>query len=377
MQTPLRAPALQRRIFSYFGVLVALAALGVLVMHIPRTTAVFIIGAFIAFGVSPIVGRLARHMPRAAAIATVYLGIIAIATVVLLLIVPAAVTQIEVIATNAPSYIGIVQHWLDGTQALMQHTVAKQYLPAGATNLRGFVSDKVSALVTSTLASFASILIGTLTAFVVGITSIVLSLFFVWRGDRVADGLYQLLPESRRGTAHLIGIEIAHVFGGYISGQLIVCGLVGVIVFPLLLLTGFKFALLVAFVTGLAYAVPFAGLLIAHLLGFVLALPQGGTTVIWVQVILFVIGRAADNVIVPRVMSGSVGVSPIVVIFSTFAGGELFGIPGLLLGIPIAAAVKVAWRFYRARPVEAQVAEYVAEHGELAAIEIVVEPVVI
>jgi len=364
VQTPLRPPALRRRIFTYLGVLVALAALGVLVMHIPRTTAVFIIGAFIAFGVSPIVGRLARHMPRAAAITTVYLGIIAIATVVLLLIVPAAVTQIEVIATNAPSYIGLVQHWLDGTQALMQHTVAKQYLPAGATNLRGFVSDKVSALVTSTLASFASILIGTLTAFVVGITSIVLS-------------LYQLLPESRRGTAHLIGIEIAHVFGGYISGQLIVCGVVGVIVFPLLLLTGFKFALLVAFVTGLAYAVPFAGLLIAHLLGFVLALPQGGTTVIWVQVILFVIGRVADNVIVPRVMSGSVGVSPIVVIFSTFAGGELFGIPGLLLGIPIAAAVKVAWRFYRARPVEAQVAEYVAEHGELAAIEIVVEPVAI
>jgi hypothetical protein len=49
-------------------------------------------------------------------------------------------------------------------------------------------------------------------------------------------------------------------------------------------------------------------------------------------------------------MSESVGVSPIVVMFATFAGGELFGLPGLLLGIPMAALAKVAWRFYRAQP---------------------------
>ncbi|GAC1447127.1 MAG: hypothetical protein PVSMB8_05420 [Vulcanimicrobiaceae bacterium] len=49
----------------------------------------------------------------------------------------------------------------------------------------------------------------------------------------------------------------------------------------------------------------------------------------------------------PKIMSESVGVSPIVVMFAVFAGGELFGLPGLLLGIPAAALAKVAWRFFR------------------------------
>jgi predicted PurR-regulated permease PerM len=65
--------------------------------------------------------------------------------------------------------------------------------------------------------------------------------------------------------------------------------------------------------------------------------------------------RVSDNLLVPKIMSDSVGVSPIVVMFAVFAGGELFGLPGLLLGIPAAALAKVAWRFFRARTQESEV----------------------
>jgi predicted PurR-regulated permease PerM len=91
-------------------------------------------------------------------------------------------------------------------------------------------------------------------------------------------------------------------------------------------------------------------MVVAHVVALVLAAPQGPQMVLWTQIILFTIARVSDNVLVPKVMSESVGVSPIVVMFATFAGGELFGLPGLLLGIPIAALAKVAWRFYRAQP---------------------------
>jgi predicted PurR-regulated permease PerM len=88
-------------------------------------------------------------------------------------------------------------------------------------------------------------------------------------------------------------------------------------------------------------------MLAATVIALVLAAPQGLQTVIWVQVIVFTIARISDNLLVPKIMSESVGVSPIVVMFATFAGGELFGLPGLLLGIPAAALAKVAWRFFR------------------------------
>ena len=71
--------------------------------------------------------------------------------------------------------------------------------------------------------------------------------------------------------------------------------------------------------------------------------------ILWVQVIMFVMARVSDNVLVPKIMGDSVGVSPIGVMFAVFAGGELFGIPGFLLGIPAAALIKILWRYFMAR----------------------------
>jgi predicted PurR-regulated permease PerM len=61
---------------------------------------------------------------------------------------------------------------------------------------------------------------------------------------------------------------------------------------------------------------------------------------------MFGMARISDNVLVPKIMGGTVGVSPITVMFAVFAGGELFGLPGLILGIPAAAIAKLVWRYF-------------------------------
>ena len=68
--------------------------------------------------------------------------------------------------------------------------------------------------------------------------------------------------------------------------------------------------------------------------------------VLWVTVIIFVIARVADSILGPKVMSDAVGVSPIGIMFASFAGGEAFGLPGLLLGIPAAALVKLLFAYF-------------------------------
>jgi predicted PurR-regulated permease PerM len=99
--------------------------------HIPRTLAVFIIAAFIAFGASPIVARLERWIPRAFAIAIVYIGLLAATVVLVVLVVPVTLEQVQTIATNAPAYIGAVQGWIDATQRFMSAHLGAQYLPPG------------------------------------------------------------------------------------------------------------------------------------------------------------------------------------------------------------------------------------------------------
>jgi predicted PurR-regulated permease PerM len=136
------------------------------------------------------------------------------------------------------------------------------------------------------------------------------------------------------------------VFGHFVAGQALLCAIVGAAVWILLFPSHFAFALLVAVICGLGYAIPFVGMIVAQVVAALLAIPQGTGMVIWVTVAIFVVSRVADNVLVPRIMAQSVGVSPITVMFAVFAGGELFGLPGLILGIPAAALLKVVLGYF-------------------------------
>jgi predicted PurR-regulated permease PerM len=353
------------------GAVLALAALW-LASRIPRTLTVFVIAAFIAFGVNPILRRLERRMARPWAIALIYVALLVIIIVLAVLVVPATLGQIQSIAVDTPSYISASQNWVDATQRFMAQHFGRSYLPPGYNDLRGYLVAQASLTLNSLLASLTGVLIGTFTAAFVGVSALVLSAFFLMRGESAADSLYDLLPPGRRVAARQLGAELAEVFGSYVAGQAALCTITGALIFAFTLVTGFKFALLLGIIAGLAYAVPVFGMLVAQLIALVLAAPQGLQTVIWVQVIVFTIARVSDNLLVPKIMSESVGVSPIVVMFAVFAGGELFGLPGLLLGIPAAALAKVAWRFFRSPPSDPGGVPVPAEQLTPAALDIAV-----
>ncbi len=346
MQAALSSSEFRRRAVRTLLGLACAAAVIWFAAHIPRTLTVFVIAAFIAFGVEPVVLLLERVVARGFAIAIVYALLIAIAIVLAVLVVPATIVQLQVLAVNAPAFIDSLQSSLNGFQGVLRHYFGRS-LPAGYGDLHSLIATRISSDFSTTLTYASDVLIQTLTAAFIGISALVLSAFFVLRGERIAESFYDLLPPARRASAAALGRELAELFGNYVSGQVAVCLITGLLIFALTAATGFKFALLLGIIAGLAYAVPFVGTIVAHVVALVLSAPQGAQTTIWVQVIVFTIARISDNLLVPKIMADSLGVSPIVVMFSVFAGGEMFGLPGLLLAIPAAALLKVAWRFYR------------------------------
>lgn len=155
-----------------------------------------------------------------------------------------------------------------------------------------------------------------------------------------------MFPVTRRDTARLLAEDVTNVFGRYITGQVIVSAITGAVIAILSAIIGFRFSLILGILSAIAYAVPVVGMVIAQAIAVALCMPQGGWMILWVQVIMFGMARVSDSLLVPKIMGQSVGVSPIGVMFAVFAGGELFGIPGLLLGIPVAALVKILWRYF-------------------------------
>lgn len=349
------SPQSWRRILIGTSAVIVLIAAFIFAEHIPRTLSIFLIAAFIAFGVQPISLRLERRgVPKPFAIAIVFTVLLLIIVIGLVVIVPLTVGQLNALASNVPTYVSTVQTWLTLSQTWLQQHIPGFRPPANAFDISAIGGGSLATLAQGTLTSLGAIIVGAATAFFVAFSAIVLSFFFLLNDTKISEGFASMFPVARRETARKLAAEITETFGSYISGQVIVSAITGLVITVLCAAIGFKFSLILGIISGVAYAIPVIGMLIAQAIAIVLCAPQGGWMILWVQVIMFGMARISDNVLVPKIMGQSVGVSPIGVMFASFAGGELFGIPGLLLGIPAAALIKILWRYFVAPWLHAQ-----------------------
>ncbi len=353
MQTALRNDAWRRVGWIAAGIVLVIVGLW-FAAHIPRTIAVFLIAAFIAFGVQPIVARLERRMPKWLAVTIVFFGLLVIVVLFLLIVVPLTISQVQLLAANMPGYATTAQNWLTAGQTSFDTHFPTLKLPDYGLNFGKISAAQMSSVITGTLASLGAIALNTATGLFIAFSAIVLSVFFLLNDSQIAEGFAAMFPPRRRVTARKLAAEVTDLFGSYISGQVIVSAITGAVIAIATAILGFKFSLIIGIISGVAYAIPIIGMLIAQLIALPMSAPQGLWMIVWVQVVMFGMARISDNVLVPKIMGQSVGVSPIGAMFAVFAGGELFGIPGLILGIPAAALIKILWRYFGAPWIHAQ-----------------------
>ncbi len=340
-------PNSRRRVWMTVALLVITVAALWFATRIPKTIAIFLIAAFIASGVHPVAEWLVkRRMPRLWAIAAVYAVLILVTIVVLVIIVPMTIDQVQALLVNTPHYLQGAQSWLQSAQTGLRAHFPKANIPPQLLNVQQMGAQRITELLTLTVTSLGTFALNIATGLFIAFSAIILSFFFLVDPQRLADGFAGFFPPSKRATARKLSSEAVAVFGGYIAGQVIVSAITGVVIAGITALLGFKFALLVGILSAIGYAIPIIGMLVVQILALILSAPQGPFMLIFVQVVMFGVARISDNVLVPKIMGGTVGVSPITVMFAVFAGGELFGLPGLILGIPAAAIAKLIWKYF-------------------------------
>jgi len=335
----------RRRVWMTIALLIIAGLALWFATRIPRTIAVFVIAAFIASGVHPVIAWLENHrVPRLWGIALSYTVLIVTTIVVLVIIIPMTVDQVQVLLQNVPAYLYATQSWLVTAQTALRLHFPEANIPVF--NVQQIGAQRITELLTLTVTSLGTFAINIATGLFIAFSAIILSFFFLVNPRGLADGFAGFFPPSKRATARKLSTEGVGVFGGYIAGQVIVSAITGIVIAAITAAFGFKFALLVGIISAIGYAIPIIGMLIAQIIALALSAPQGAFMLIFVQVVMFSVARISDNVLVPKIMGGTVGVSPITVMFAVFAGGELFGLPGLILGIPAAAIAKLVWKYF-------------------------------
>ncbi len=139
--------------------------------------------------------------------------------------------------------------------------------------------------------------------------------------------------------------------GYWLRGQVVLCLVVGVLVYIRFLIIGIftkqvDYAATIAMVAGLPELIPYAGPFIAWLIAMPIMANQSFGLVVWMTVLMYVVQLLENNVIVPVVMNKAVGVSPIFVMFALMIGFSFLGILGIVLAVPVAAVVSIFIRDY-------------------------------
>ncbi|MCW3100592.1 MAG: hypothetical protein JWL77_6210 [Chthonomonadaceae bacterium] len=312
-----------------------------------QIAAPFVLAIALALLLDPLVDRLERTgMRRGFAVFLVFLVFVGVVAGLLYLAVPALITQSQDLMRNGPVYI---QRLRTTTNAFL-HAHPRMLgvkLPQNFDALFQPVSDRASQLVSGSAGKVTGYLLSSIEALLQTVITLIVTFYLLLDIDRLRARVFFLAPERWRGLMGIIGKDIGGVVSSYLRGLLIVSVMYGAATFVLLLGMGLvhrevtSYALIVGFVGGLLYTIPYIGPLLTGVITFLVCFAAGGVGFGGVGILVtLVLNQIFDNVIAPRILGGGVGLNPVLSIFALTLGGTLFGLWGLLLSVPIAASIQ-------------------------------------
>lgn len=294
-----------------------------------------------------------RHVPRPLAILLVYIGIIGAFTVLFMLLSPAIREQATAFREQAPRSLDDLRAtWRDSGNALLAGP-GQQLLARGI----AFIENPNQAQEVNVPQGAALGLLTGLGGGVIGLfTVFIISFYYLMEKSWIRRiVLLDSAPETRIRVSR-IWDEVEQKVGDWLRGQLTLCLVIGVTATIGYAVMGIQFWPLLGLWAGITEIIPILGPWLGGIPAVIIALTQGwekGLLVIGFVVLLQLLENA---ILVPRVMRGAVGLTPLTVFIAILAGTQFAGIAGALLAIPIAAVVQVMLSHYTEARREAKLA---------------------
>jgi len=347
----------------YARVLLALAALYLLVrafaMVQPAGT-LFIVAFGLAYLFNPVVDWLERHrIQRAIGVALVALALIAVAWLVFALGLTAirnTLTEGEEGVTLTEAAATFVQDLPVNAQRLLPkdlyELVAEPIAAIGGILRQG--TRAVAPYLENVGASLYGVVSGAVVGIGLGVLVLVLTVYALYDYHRLSASLLGVWPKPYQPRVLALTGTVDGVLGGYIRGQLLIAGAVGLMVAGGLALAGLPMAGFIGLLAGLLNVVPFLGTIVPVIPALVIALADGWAKVVLVSIVFVVVNQIDNHVLTPMVLSRSTRLHPVTVMLAVIGGFAVGGLWTAIFAVPLVSFVKVMFtehylktRFYR------------------------------
>ncbi|MFN2529154.1 MAG: AI-2E family transporter [Candidatus Baltobacteraceae bacterium] len=309
--------------------------------RIESITIIIILAIFVAYVLYPAVRFLNARLPLIAAILIVYLCLFLLMAVLLSVVLPALTNEITQIVKGYPHFVNLVQNnmmsphdaWIARIPSWMRASIAS--MPVDLSTW--FKTHRYDATL-----SALSMLAGTLTVLATLVIVPVLSAYILLDSENLKRYFVALVPQKGRENSLVILSELDEVIGGFIRGQLLVGVTVGILITGMLLALHVPYAFLIGMAAAILDIIPYVGAVVTFIPAVILAFVTGGPAHAAIVAVLFtLIFEVEGHFIAPVLVSKTVSLSPLTVILAILIGGDMMGIVGMFIAIPVAGMLRV------------------------------------
>ncbi len=333
--------------------MLVVACVGVLALILWRVTtlvSLLVGGAAVAGALSFPVDGLSRIMPRRVAIAVTLLVIAAIVVLAITVFAPIIADQLGALVASVP---GIAQQLDERVPSVLDSLAGRGLLPDSPERVFAEMQTRLFAAVQE----FAQRLLGQLGQVVSGAAGIVVALMGILlvavtllaNARRVQAVVLRAAPHRYRRDVRSLWNAFGETLSRYLGGltlSLLIEGVLAAIVFHQI---GLPYSLTLGAWVGITAVIPYVSALLGYGPAVLLALTISPSTALLTLILGVTVNAVVGNVITPRIQGQAVHVHPMLVFLAVVAGGELFGIPGVILAVPAMALLRVLYDFLRVR----------------------------
>ena len=301
----------------------------------------------------PLLRLLERiKIPRIWGILIIFLALIGIVTLLVFLVFPFLKGQSIKLVEELP---GNFMSLLDSLDQFLRTSIFKEYyseIEGNVTRIFDSIPTEISEFFQTTITGIAtgiSSVLGALTGFVLAIVTVPFIVFYLLKdGEKLPNYVIKLFPPRMREDLRTVFTDIDKQISSYIQGQILVSMCIGLMIYIGFTIIGMPYALLLGCIAMVTSVVPYLGPVIAITPAVIIALVKSPLMLVGLAIVWTVVQLVEGKFISPQIMGKSLHVHPITIIFVLITSGALFGVPGVILGIPGYAILKViVSHFYR------------------------------
>jgi len=304
-----------------------------------------------------------QSLKRGLSLVLTYIIVLILLTIILLMIIPQVYLSFTDLASKLSGYLNstvtLINEFSDKINQFMTDSIFSDLFGSDVNNIDDFynkyiadyfdlsqLTSKITELVSNITNQFPKIFdyfSNIASGFINVIIGIIFSIYFLSAKETLIAQSKKLLAAVTRPKTYKAILELCsftdHTFGGFIVGKILDSLIIGILCFIVCAICGMPYALLLSVFVGITNIIPVVGPIIGAVPGFFIIFIIDPIKALWFLVIIVIIQQLDGNVIGPKILGQTTGVSAIWVLFSITVMGGLFGLVGMLIAVPLFAVI--------------------------------------